>query len=166
MKNKFNKFMAFAALFILLAGISDYLIDGHNEELNNYFTNSYQDNVLLDKQIKEHCILPDEIKTIQMSEEGLNGECGFRVGEFDYQRNCFKFHTFGEEINWNEVAIKEIERLENKPQDYIPLKSKQISYSSIKIMRFLFLIGAFFCTLIAIIKGFKWNKSKLKPGGK
>jgi len=36
MKKKFDKFMAFAAFFILLAGISDLFLDNHSADIENY----------------------------------------------------------------------------------------------------------------------------------
>jgi len=159
MKNKFNKFMAFATLCILLAGFVDYKISEYDSNLNEYILTDLEYNELLEKGIVRHCVKEDTPETIKMSEGGYGEQCGIQVQELT--EDCIPLFTWGEEINYSEEAKKRIERYVNKPKSEVNILIVVISVKSAKSLRFLLMSLALIFTAIAIVNGFKWEE--LKP---
>ena len=157
MKSKFNKFMAFVALALLLVGISDYFIDSKIDEYDSYLVNYIHASDLLEKGMVFRCMNIGDKTTIKTSEEGLLGQCGITDFHYDVEKGCYGFYTFGEEINGTLLAEKQVELIKNKPKDTVNVIGLNLSIDFLKTLRWIFWLAALIFTGLAIFKGFKWR---------
>jgi hypothetical protein len=163
MQKKLEKLSLFITLLLVIlsvvVGVMDYfedqyqnVVDTAKEEWSQTYANI---SLLTDKGIIKHCVKPSEHLFINMSKEGLNGECGMSGVAFNQDQGCYEFYTYGEQVKGSELAKQIIVFTEeNKLNDLKSLKEMYPIYSLLFFLKWVLLIS---CLLIGFIafKSFK-----------